>query len=86
MDAWSRTLFVALLRRYGLKHYRYHGQRRTTVMVKVTKSFVDQTLWPEFQQLLTVLEEHLEEVTRRVIDNALGGDDTSTDVRWGAAY
>ena len=29
-DQWSRHLFVALCRRYGLKPYRYHRQRRTT--------------------------------------------------------
>jgi hypothetical protein len=39
-DAWSRSLFVAVLRRHGLRPYRYHGQRRTTVMVRVDKSYV----------------------------------------------
>src|SRR5438094_10596838 len=34
VDGWSKSLFIALLRRYGLKPYRYTGQRRTTVMVK----------------------------------------------------
>ncbi len=33
-DTWSRKVFLALLRRYDLKPYRYHGQRRTTVMVR----------------------------------------------------
>ena len=37
-DAWSRSLFIAVLRRHGLRPYRYHGQRRTTVMVKDRKS------------------------------------------------
>jgi hypothetical protein len=32
-DQWSRHLLVALLRRYGIKPYRYSRQRRTTVMV-----------------------------------------------------
>ena len=39
-DDWSRQLFLALLRRYELKPYRYRGQRYTTVMVKVPKKFV----------------------------------------------
>jgi hypothetical protein len=43
-DQWSRHLFVALMRRYGLVPYRYRGQRRTTVMARVTKQFVDETL------------------------------------------
>ncbi|MFN3197639.1 MAG: hypothetical protein ACE366_04315 [Bradymonadia bacterium] len=43
-DMWSRKVFVALLRRYGLRPYRYHGQRYTTVMVMVPESFVEETL------------------------------------------
>ncbi len=36
-DMWSRRMFVALLRRYGLRPYRYRRQRYTTVMVRVSK-------------------------------------------------
>src|SRR5690349_3774657 len=38
-DGWSAKLLLALCRRYGLAPYRYRGQRRTTVMVKVSKRF-----------------------------------------------
>ncbi len=82
-DAWSRSLFMAVLRRHGLKPYRYHGQRRTTVMVKVVRSYVDATLWPEFLQLQAVLHEHFEAVTKRVIAQALGTEDTEAEVREG---
>src|SRR5258706_2686653 len=41
-DTWSRKLFLALLRRYELKPYRYRGQRRTTVMVKAPAPFVNE--------------------------------------------
>ena len=37
-NRWSRKLFVALLRRYGLRPYRYRRQRLTTVMVRVSRS------------------------------------------------
>lgn len=80
-DAWSRSLFIALLRRYGLKPYRYSGQRRTTVMVKVARTFLDQTLWPEFQQFQTVLHEHFEAVTKRVIAIAIGEHDGQVELR-----
>jgi hypothetical protein len=66
-DQWSRHLFVALCRRYGLKPYRYHRQRRTTVMVRVPKGFVDLVLWPEFSDLDTALKAYLHEVTLRII-------------------
>lgn len=54
-------------------------------MVRVTKSFVDQTLWPEFQQLQRVLHEHFEAVTKRVIAQAIGSDDAEVEVREGQA-
>ena len=50
-NMWSRKLLVALLRRYDIKPFRYYRQRHTTVMAMVSKSFVDKTLWPEFQEL-----------------------------------
>lgn len=66
-DAWSRQLFVALCRRYGLTPYRYARQRHTTVMVRVPRSFVAQTLWPEFCELSAALTDYLLEATNRII-------------------
>ena len=70
-DGWSKKLFTALLRRYELRPYRYARQRRTTVMVRVPRSFVDETLWPEFLELSKVLQTYLDEVTERVISSAI---------------
>src|SRR5215210_2528664 len=53
--------------RYELKPYRLHRQRVTTVMLRVPKRFVDQVLWPEFQELNAALMQYLNEVTTRVI-------------------
>ena len=50
-DPWSRKLFLALCRRYGLKPYRLYRQRVTTVMLKAPRPFIDQVLWPEFEEL-----------------------------------
>ena len=66
-DQWARQLFLALCRRYGLKPYRLYRQRVTTVMLRVPKRFVDQVLWPEFQELNAALMHYLNEVTTRVI-------------------
>jgi hypothetical protein len=71
-DSWSRRLFVALLRRYGIRPYRYKRQRHTTVMAAVSESFVDQVLWPEFVELDNALKSHLNEVTERVVSLAIG--------------
>ncbi len=80
-DGWNKRLFLALLRRYGLQPYRYHRQRYTTVMVRVSKGFVDQTLWPEYQELAKSLTEHLEAVTDRVIGEVLQEDGRDAEVR-----
>ncbi len=66
-DVWSRQLFVALSRRYGLKPYRYPRQRRTTVMLKAPEQFISGTLWPEFQELNQVLGDYLSQITERII-------------------
>src|SRR5690242_8532287 len=66
-DGWSRQLFVALCRRYGLRPYRYKGQRRTTVMLRAPESFVQETLWPEYCQLSAALSEYLAAATDKII-------------------
>ena len=42
-------------------------QRYTTVVVRVPRSFVDKTLWPEYLQLKNALNEYLTEATERII-------------------
>ena len=73
-DSWSRKLFVALCRRYGLTPYRERGQRQTTVMVRAPRTFHDRTLWPEFLALSKELEASLNELTDRVIREAINDD------------
>ena len=79
-DGWSKKLFTALLRRYELKPYRYARQRRTTVMVRVPRSFVNETLWPEFLELSKVLQSYLDEVTERVISGAIHANEGEEEV------
>jgi hypothetical protein len=73
-DPWTRQLFLALCRRYGLTPYRERGQRYTTVMVRAPKTFQDKTLWSEFQALSAELRSHLQELTERVIREAIHDD------------
>jgi len=73
-DHWARRLFVALCRRYALEPYRYKRQRRTTVMLKVPRNFVDETLWPEFGQLHAALNDYLNTATERIIREEVHGD------------
>lgn len=78
---WSKKLFLALLRRYEIEPYRYSGQRHTTVMARVPQRFVDETLWPEFQQLNAELNRYLEAATDRVIKAAIFADDSDAETR-----
>ncbi len=79
-DMWSRRLFVALLRRYGIRPYRYWRQRHTTVMAKAPKDFIEETLWPEFQELSETLRRYLDEVTARVITESVYTDSSEAEV------
>ena len=48
-DTWSRHLFLALCRRYGISPYRYPRQRRSTVVLRAPRGFVEDVLWPGVQ-------------------------------------
>ncbi len=79
-DMWSRKVFVALLRRYDLRPYRYYRQRYTTIMVQVPESFVDETLWPEFEKINSELREYLQDITERVVTQVLHEDSSDAEV------
>jgi len=80
-DRWSHKLLTALLRRYQLRPYRYRGQRYTTVMARIPKRFLDETLWPEYQELNATLTAYLGEVTDRVIAQGIEADSTEVEVK-----
>jgi hypothetical protein len=75
-DRWSKQLFMALCRRYALSPYRYARQRYTTVMVRVSKSFVDDILWPQYEALSKALQEYLEQATEKIISEEIHQDTT----------
>jgi len=79
-DAFQRRLFTALARRHGLRPFRYKRQRYTTVMLKVSPRFVDEVLWPEFEQLSQSLNAYLSQVTERVIAEAVHADQSDAAV------
>jgi len=73
-DPWKRRLFLALARRYGLRPFRRPRQKSQTVMVKVPERFVDETLWPHYNELARELDQWLDEATTRVISEAVHAD------------
>jgi hypothetical protein len=54
--------------------YRYHRQRRNTVMVRAPNGFIDQVLWPEFSELNHALQVYLHEATLGVIRQEVYSD------------
>ena len=57
---WSVRVFVALLNRYGIKAYRRPRQRRTTVLARVSVSFVEKTLWPEYEEIQEEIDNYFD--------------------------
>jgi hypothetical protein len=83
-DRWNRRLFTALCRRYGLKPYRYPRQRYSTVVLRAPASFINGTLWPEFLQIKTALDEYLHEATERIIREEVFGNSEEAEERDGS--
>ncbi len=82
-DRWQRRLFTALCRRYGLEPFRYKRQRYTTVMLRVPRTFLDRTLWPEYVALRQALDIYLNDATERIIREEVFGDDEEARERAG---
>ena len=78
---WSKQLFCALAKRYDLRPYRYRRQRYTTVMLRVPRRFLDEVLWPEFQGLDDVLRKYIDEMTTKIISEAIFKGSAEEEVR-----
>ncbi len=78
-DGWSRQLFIALCRRYGLRPFRYRRMHRQSIIVKGPNSFLERVLWPEFEELNAALTAYLAEITERVIREEVHGETGDVD-------
>jgi hypothetical protein len=50
-------------------------------MARVPRRFVEETLWPEYQELDKVLNAYLSETTERVIREGLDADSSEAEER-----
>jgi hypothetical protein len=80
-DSWSRQLFIALCRRYGINPFRYRRMHRQTVIVKAPRSFIEQVLWPEFRELSDALSAYLTEITEKLIREEVHGETADAEER-----
>lgn len=79
-DVWDRKLFTALAKKQGHEVFRYRGQRRTSLVIHSTEMEKEQ-LWQQFRQADQVLRQYLDEVTDRVIREALGQSTDEVAIR-----
>ncbi|MFL6797632.1 MAG: hypothetical protein ACJ8F3_09505 [Xanthobacteraceae bacterium] len=78
-DLWSRKLFIALCRRYGLRPYRYPRMHRQTLIVRAPRSFIETVLLPEYEAANAALLEYLPSITERIIREEVDHDSTDAD-------
>lgn len=78
-NPWSRRLFIALCRRYGLKPFRYARMKRQTVVLKAPSIFLESTLWPQFVEIDTALTAFLDDITDKVIREEVHGEAGEAD-------
>lgn len=70
---WDAALFHALLKRYGIKPYRYRKQRKSTVLVRVSKCFMDDHLWPIFNGVRAELHKRFMQLTTALLPSISPG-------------
>lgn len=66
-NEWNKKLLLALCRKYGIKPYRYHRQKYTTVMVNINEEFLNNVLWKEYVEYSKLLSVLVEEITNEMI-------------------
>jgi hypothetical protein len=49
-------------------------------MAKIPKGFLDETFWPEFQELSDTLHQYLDEVTSRVVSESVYADSSEAEI------
>lgn len=54
---WEKRLFVAICSKHGFQTYRYQRQKHTTTNLRVSKSMMDEVIWPEYTHYARILEE-----------------------------
>jgi hypothetical protein len=75
---WEKKLFTAVCKKNGLIPYRYSRQKYTTTMVRVSKSTMDNILWPQYQKYAGILRDMVDTIALDLIDKIYAGDKEET--------
>ena len=75
---WEKRLFCAICKKHGYNTYRYRRQKHTTSMVRVSKTMMDEILWPEQTKYAKLLREMVDEIANGLIDKIHHVDEEET--------
>ena len=79
-NPWSHRLFIALCRSKGLRPFRYPRMHRTSVCLMIGPRFVNDDLWPEYQEMNQVLTDYLGELADHIIAECISPDRSDAEV------
>lgn len=66
-DPSMQRVFVAVCERYGIEPYRVPRQRQSTISIRAPRSFIQEILWPLFEEMGRVVEAWLYEKTSELM-------------------
>lgn len=75
---WEKKLFTAVCKKNGFHPYRYARQKYTTTMVRVSKSVMDDVLWPQYTKYTDLLREMVDTIALDLIDKIYADDTEET--------
>lgn len=83
---WEKKLFTAVCKKNGFNPYRYARQKYTTTMVRVSKSIMDEVLWPQYTKYTLLLREMVDEIALDLIDKIYTNDKEETVIAGELSY
>ena len=83
---WEKKLFSAVCKKNGFQPYRYSRQKYTTTMVRVSKSVMDDVLWPECTKYTALLREMVDEIANDLIEQIYKDDKEETVISGEISY
>jgi hypothetical protein len=70
---WDALVLHALLKRYGIKPYRYRKQRRSTILVRVSRKVMHEVVWPIYCDVTAALAARFTTVTTSLLPAIAAG-------------
>lgn len=67
--AMQKRVFMAISHRYGLVPYRPSRRSTATVCLRAPREFVADVLWPQFDAMMSVVEQEVDKALMRVMES-----------------